>query len=43
MIGDAPVTVSFAEEINADAYTPDAATAMDVARTLVAQLAGKAR
>ncbi|MCL2197279.1 MAG: corrinoid protein [Treponema sp.] len=32
MIGGAPVTQSFAEEIGADAYTPDAATAAEVCR-----------
>lgn len=31
MIGGAPVTQSFCEEIGADAYTPDAASAADVA------------
>jgi 5-methyltetrahydrofolate--homocysteine methyltransferase len=35
MIGGAPVTAAFAEEIGADAYAPDAATAVDVARDLV--------
>jgi 5-methyltetrahydrofolate--homocysteine methyltransferase len=35
MIGGAPVTAAFAEEIGADAYAPDAATAVDVARSLV--------
>lgn len=34
MIGGAPVTATFAEEIGADAYAPDAATAVDVARGL---------
>jgi 5-methyltetrahydrofolate--homocysteine methyltransferase len=34
MIGGAPVTAAFAEEIGADAYAPDAATAVDVARGL---------
>ncbi len=34
MIGGAPVTAAFAEEIGADAYAPDAATAVDVAREL---------
>jgi len=34
MIGGAPVTAAFAEEIGADAYAPDAATAVDVARSL---------
>ena len=32
MIGGAPVTAAFAEEIGADAYAPDAASAVDVAR-----------
>ena len=36
MIGGAPVTAAFAEEIGADAYAPDAATAVDVARELTA-------
>ena len=35
MVGGAPVTGTFAEEIGADAYAPDAATAVDVARSLV--------
>jgi len=34
MIGGAPVTAAFAQEIGADAYAPDAATAVDVARDL---------
>ena len=33
MVGGAPVTQSFADEIGADAYTPDAASAADVCRT----------
>ena len=36
MVGGAPVTTAFAEQIGADAYAPDAATAVDVARNLVA-------
>ncbi len=32
MIGGAPVTAAFAEEVGADAYAPDAASAVDVAR-----------
>jgi 5-methyltetrahydrofolate--homocysteine methyltransferase len=36
MIGGAPVTAAFAEQIGADAYAPDAASAVDVARSLVA-------
>jgi 5-methyltetrahydrofolate--homocysteine methyltransferase len=35
MIGGAPVTAAFAKSIGADAYAPDAATAVDVARELV--------
>jgi corrinoid protein of di/trimethylamine methyltransferase len=33
MVGGAPVTQGFADEIGADAYTPDAATAAEVCRT----------
>jgi len=36
MVGGAPLTAAFAEQIGADAYAPDAATAVDVARDLVA-------
>ena len=36
MIGGAPVTAAFAEQIGADAYAPDAAAAVDVARELQA-------
>jgi len=35
MIGGAPVNNSFAEEIGADKYTPDAATAAEAAKELV--------
>jgi 5-methyltetrahydrofolate--homocysteine methyltransferase len=35
MVGGAPVTAAFAEEVGADSYAPDAATAVDVARSLV--------
>jgi len=35
VIGGAPVTAAFAEEIGADAYAPDAASAVDVARSMV--------
>jgi len=35
MIGGAPVTEKFADEIGADAYAADAATAVDVARSLI--------
>ena len=34
MVGGAPVTAAFAEEIGADAYAPDAASAVDIARSL---------
>jgi 5-methyltetrahydrofolate--homocysteine methyltransferase len=36
MVGGAPVTAAFAERIGADAYAPDAASAVDAARDLVA-------
>ena len=36
MVGGAPVTAAFAERIGADAYAPDAASAVDTARELVA-------
>ncbi len=36
MVGGAPVTAAFAKEIGADAYAPDAATAVDLARELSA-------
>ena len=36
MVGGAPLTAAFAEQIGADAYAPDAASAVDVARDLVA-------
>jgi len=35
MVGGAPVTDAFARQIGADAYAPDAASAVDVARSLV--------
>lgn len=34
MVGGAPITQEFADEIGADAYTPDAATAASVAKEL---------
>lgn len=34
MIGSAPVTPAFADETGAGAYAPDAASAVDIARTL---------
>ncbi|NPV09338.1 MAG: cobalamin-binding protein, partial [Anaerolineae bacterium] len=36
MIGGAPVTQRYADEIGADGYAPDAASAVDVARSLTA-------
>ena len=36
MIGGAPVTQSFADKIGAQGYAPDAATAVDLAKSLVA-------
>lgn len=36
IIGGAPVTQQFADEIGADGYAPDAATAVDVVRGMVA-------
>ncbi len=39
MIGGAPVTQSFADEVGADGYSPDAASAADLAVKLVAELA----
>jgi len=36
MVGGAPVTAAFAEQIGADAYAPDAGSAADVARSLAA-------
>lgn len=39
MIGGAPVNESFAEEIGADYYTPDAATAAEVAKKAVLEKA----
>jgi 5-methyltetrahydrofolate--homocysteine methyltransferase len=36
MIGGAPVTQTYADEIGADGYAPDAASAVDLARTLMA-------
>lgn len=35
MVGGAPVTAAYAEQIGADAYAPDAATAVEMARKLV--------
>lgn len=36
MVGGAPVTEAFARDIGADAYAPDAATAVETARRLIA-------
>ena len=35
MIGGAPVTQSYADEIGADGYAPDAASAVDKAKELL--------
>ena len=35
MIGGAPVTQKFADEIGADGYAPDAASAVDIAKTVL--------
>jgi len=35
MIGGAPVTQRYANEIGADGYSPDAASAVDTARVLL--------
>ena len=36
MVGGAPITQNYADQIGADAYTPDASTAADVAKSFVA-------
>ena len=36
MIGGAPITQNYAEQITADGYSPDAATAVDDAKALIA-------
>ncbi len=36
MIGGAPITQSFADKIGADGYAPDAASAVDLAKSLIA-------
>jgi 5-methyltetrahydrofolate--homocysteine methyltransferase len=36
VIGGAPVTQGYAAKINADGYAPDAASAVDLAKSLVA-------
>jgi 5-methyltetrahydrofolate--homocysteine methyltransferase len=38
MVGGAPVTQSFSDEIGADGYAPDAASAADLAKKLIAEL-----
>ncbi|MCK4419905.1 cobalamin-binding protein, partial [Candidatus Aerophobetes bacterium] len=37
MIGGAPLTQSYADEIEADGYAPDAASAVDEAKKLLSQ------
>ena len=36
MIGGAPITQNYADQIGADGYSPDAASAVDKAKTFVA-------
>lgn len=36
MIGGAPVTQGYADKIGADGYSPDAASAVDTAKNLIA-------
>jgi len=36
MIGGAPITQNYADQIGADSYSPDAASAVDNAKTFVA-------
>jgi 5-methyltetrahydrofolate--homocysteine methyltransferase len=36
VIGGAPITPEFAEQIGADGYAPDAGSAVDLARSLLA-------
>jgi 5-methyltetrahydrofolate--homocysteine methyltransferase len=36
LVGGAPVTADFADKVGADAYAPDAASAVDTARSLIA-------
>ena len=38
IVGGAPVTAAFAREIGADAYAPDAASAVDVAKSIFASV-----
>jgi len=38
MVGGAPVTQTFADEIGADGYAPDAASAVELARSLAGQI-----
>jgi len=35
MIGGAPITQNYADQIGADGYSPDAASAVDKAKTFV--------
>jgi 5-methyltetrahydrofolate--homocysteine methyltransferase len=39
LVGGAPVTEAYAEQIGADGYAPDAASAADRAKELIAELA----
>lgn len=42
MVGGAPVTAEFAEEIGADGYAPDAASATNLAKRLLAEVRAQA-
>lgn len=39
MVGGAPITAGFADEIGADGYAPDAASAVDLAQSLIGNAA----
>ena len=42
MIGGAPVSQEYADDIGADGYAPDAASAVKLAKRLMAELKGRA-
>jgi 5-methyltetrahydrofolate--homocysteine methyltransferase len=37
LVGGAPLTQTYADEIGADGYSPDAATAVDIANEMIAK------
>ncbi|MBR3458121.1 MAG: hypothetical protein IKH16_08215, partial [Selenomonadaceae bacterium] len=41
MVGGAPISQAFADEIGADAYTPDAASAAKKAKALAMEMQGQ--